>query len=503
VSDLLHYFPYRHSELFYTISDLKKFDFNNSDNGAPVVQLQGKIHSVQSLYERTVAIFQDDTGSIPLTWFNLRDDNWLYDINPSVTHVLFGEVTIFNGKPQIVSPFFREITNYKLHGIKSRFQSYYHSTSKLYRQFSQKNFHYEFGRMVAVACYEALSGAQESLPEYEIEKNNLIGLHKALGNIHFPQSEELLKQSVCRIKFEEIFYNQINILRQRVNRQEKKEGFVFEKSDNFVKTFYKKFLPFSLTNAQIKVLREVRNDLISGKQMNRLLQGDVGSGKTVVALISSLIAIDNGYQACIMAPTEVLARQHLASISKLTQDLGINVRLLIGATKKKEREEIHRYLTEGTLHILIGTHALIEDTVRFQNLGLAVIDEQHRFGVAQRAKLYAKNIQPPHVLAMSATPIPRTLAMTVYGDLDVSVIDELPPGRKPVTTKHFFDNKRLETNKIIVDEIIKGHQVYVVYPLIQESEKLDLKNLEDGYNTMCQTFPDYTISYLYGKMKSA
>jgi ATP-dependent DNA helicase RecG len=355
---------------------------------------------------------------------------------------------------------------------------------------------------MAAACREALPSCEESLPEYVILENNLLSLKKTYGNIHFPQTAELLLQAVRRIKFEEIFYNQINILRQRVNRREKNIGFIFENGDNFVKKFYKNYLPFTLTNAQIRVLREIRSDFVSGKQMNRLLQGDVGSGKTIVALISTLMAIDNNYQACIMAPTEILARQHFMSISKLTQNLEINVKLLIGTTKKKERHEIHNSLRNGTLNILIGTHALIEDTVVFQNLGFAVIDEQHRFGVAQRAKLYAKNIQPPHVLAMSATPIPRTLAMTLYGDLDVSVIDELPPNRKPIETRHFFDNNRLEVNKIIVSEIEKGHQIYVVYPLIQESEKLDLKNLENGYNLMCETFPQYKTAYLHGKMKS-
>ena len=502
VGDLLQYFPFRHAELFYTIESVRGFDFGNIDTKMPLVQLQGKIHSVQSQYERTTAIFQDHTGSIQLVWFNLNNNGWLYQINPNSTQVLFGEVSIFNSSLQIVSPFFREISKYKLHTIKSKFQAIYRSNSQIYKQFIQKNFQYEFSRIMAEACYGALPSMTETLPEYIIEGNNLLGLRKTLGNIHFPQNEMLLKQAIHRIKFEEIFYNQINILRHRANRKEKNNGFIFAKNDNFLKIFYPKFLPFKLTNAQIRVLQEIRSDFVSGKQMNRLLQGDVGSGKTIVALISALMAIDNNFQTCIMAPTEVLARQHFHSISKLTQNLGINVKLLIGATKKKERTKIHNSLQDGTLHILIGTHALIEDVVIFQNIGFAVIDEQHRFGVAQRAKLYAKNIQPPHILAMSATPIPRTLAMTLYGDLDISIIDELPPNRKPIETRHFYDNKRLELNKIIVSEIEKGHQVYVVYPLIQESEKLDLKNLVEGYNAMCETFPNYKISYLHGKMKS-
>jgi len=502
VGGLLQYFPFRHAELFYTIDSVRGFDFGNIDGKTPLVQLQGKIHSVQVQYERTTAIFQDHTGSVQLVWFNVRDNSWLRQINPNATLALFGEIGVFNQKLQIVSPFFREISKYKLHSIKSKFQAIYHSTSKLNQQFSAKNFQYEFSRIVAEASYAVLPNMAESLPDYVIEENGLLSLRKTLGNIHFPQSEMLLKQAINRIKFEEIFYNQINILRHRANRKEKNNGFIFAKSDNFLKTFYQKYLPFTLTNAQIRVLQEIRSDFVSGKQMNRLLQGDVGSGKTIVALISALMAIDNNFQTCIMAPTEVLARQHFNSISKLTQNLGINVKLLIGATKKKERTEIHNSLIDGTLHILIGTHALIEDVVMFQNIGFAVIDEQHRFGVAQRAKLYAKNIQPPHILAMSATPIPRTLAMTLYGDLDISIIDELPPNRKPIETRHFYDNKRLELNKIIVQEIEKGHQIYVVFPLIQESEKLDLKNLVEGYNAMCEIFPNYKISYLHGKMKS-
>jgi ATP-dependent DNA helicase RecG len=501
--DLLRYFPFRHSELFYNIADLKNFNFNNENEEKPVVILQGNIFSVQQQYERTTAIFQDKTGSISLVWFNMQNSGWLHEISHNTQYILFGEVSVFNGRMQIVSPFFRTFSSYKLSRIKSKFQSFYHSNSKINKQFSAKNFHYEFSRIVAEACYSTLPACEETLPQYILSENNLLSLRKTLGNIHFPQSAELLKNAVFRIKFEEIFYNQMNILRQKANRKAKNNGFVFDKDNGFVKKFYKNCLPFTLTGAQIRVLREIRGDLVSGKQMNRLLQGDVGSGKTIVALISALMAIDSGYQACIMAPTEVLARQHLSSIEKLTKNLGINVKLLIGATKVKERREIHAALKEGTLHILIGTHALIEDTVEFQNLGLAVIDEQHRFGVAQRAKLYEKNYQPPHILAMSATPIPRTLAMTLYGDLEISVIDELPPNRKPIYTKHFFDNNRAQLNKLIIHEIDNGHQVYVVYPLIEESEKLDLKNLENGYNIMCEVFPQYKISFLHGKMKSA
>ena len=325
----------------------------------------------------------------------------------------------------------------------------------------------------------------------------------AMRQAHFPQNFDLLRRAQARLKFEELFYIQLSIMRQSKLREMKYQGFVFDKVGEYFNRFYREYLPFELTDAQKRVIREIRTDMNTGKQMNRLLQGDVGSGKTMVALMTSLIALDNGYQACIMAPTEILATQHYQSISEQVKPLGINVRLLTGSTRKKEREEIDEGLRDGTLQIVIGTHALIEDSVQFKNLGYVVIDEQHRFGVAQRAKLWTKNIRPPHVLVMTATPIPRTLAMTIYGDLEVSVIDQLPPGRKPIATYHYFDNKRAALNGFLHREIEKGRQVYVVYPLIQESEKLDMKDLEQGYQSMVEAFPKYNIVMVHGKMKPA
>jgi ATP-dependent DNA helicase RecG len=339
------------------------------------------------------------------------------------------------------------------------------------------------------------------LPDEIVKNFGMMSRSEAMRQAHFPQNMDLLRRAQARLKFEELFYIQLSILRQSKLRDMKYQGFVFDKVGEYFNRFYREFLPFELTEAQKRVIREIRIDMNSGKQMNRLLQGDVGSGKTMVALMTSLIALDNGYQACIMAPTEILATQHYQSISEQVKGLGVSVRLLTGSTRKKEREEIDAGLRDGTLQIVIGTHALIEDSVQFKNLGYVVIDEQHRFGVAQRAKLWTKNIRPPHVLVMTATPIPRTLAMTIYGDLEVSVIDQLPPGRKPIATYHYFDNKRAALNGFLAREIEKGRQVYVVYPLIQESEKLDMKDLEQGYQSMVEAFPKYDIVMVHGKMK--
>jgi ATP-dependent DNA helicase RecG len=498
--DLLYYLPFRYSPVFYSIKDLKNYNAFNADE-LPVVQLKGKIHSLEDLGNRITGIFQDATGTIALVWFNYRYQMHFY---PNQNYFLCGEVSIFNGNLQISNPVIRTINqHFTEKRINPKQQSIYHSTSKLTKQFDNKNFQYNFAKFIEEISYKILPCISETLPDYIIENQQLLSLRKTLGNVHFPQSSELLQSALYRIKFEELFYIQLNILKQKFNRKDKKNGFIFDNQDDILKTFYQDFLPFTLTKAQIRVIKEIRKDLHRGEQMNRLLQGDVGSGKTIVALITALMAIDNGYQACIMAPTEILARQHFNSIEKLTQSLGINVKLLVGATRKKEREQIHNSLIDGSLHIIIGTHALIEDKVQFQNLGLAVIDEQHRFGVAQRAKLYAKNIQPPHILAMSATPIPRTLAMTFYGDLDVSVIDELPPGRKPIKTFLYFDNKRADLNRFIYNEVEQGRQIYVVFPLIEESEKMDLKNLEDGYLLMKETFPQIPVAMLHGKMLPA
>ena len=343
----------------------------------------------------------------------------------------------------------------------------------------------------------------ETLPATLIQHYRLCARSTALQQIHFPQNNDLLNKARYRLKFEELFYVQLSILRQTKYREQRYRGFVFGRVGALFNDFYTHCLPFSLTNAQKRVLREIRTDMNSGRQMNRLLQGDVGSGKTIVALMSALIALDNHFQACVMAPTEILANQHFETINALLQPLGVHVALLTGSTKKTARQQLHEQLRNGTLQLLIGTHALLEDEVEFHNLGLVVIDEQHRFGVAQRAKLWTKNVQPPHILVMTATPIPRTLAMTLYGDLDVSVLDELPPGRKPIQTFHYFDNKREALNGFLLKQIEKGRQIYIVYPLIQESEKMDLKNLEDGFLYIKERFPSYKVSMVHGKMKAS
>src|SRR5665647_896077 len=345
------------------------------------------------------------------------------------------------------------------------------------------------------------SGIPETLPAYILQKFALLNLTESLINIHFPKNANLLNKARQRLKFEELFYIQLSILRFKNWREQQSTGFVFGKIGLFFNTFFNEYLPFELTGAQKRVLREIRIDVASGRQMNRLLQGDVGSGKTLVALMTMLMAIDNGFQACIMAPTEILATQHFASLKEFLGDLGVSVALLTGSTSKKNRVVSHESLRNGELNILIGTHALIEDTVQFSNLGLVVIDEQHRFGVEQRSKLWKKNVTTPHILVMTATPIPRTLAMTLYGDLSISVIDELPPGRKPIQTYHYYENKRQGLNQFISKHVEAGRQIYIVYPLIQESEKIDLQDLESGYEYMRETFPNYKVSMIHGKLK--
>ena len=356
-------------------------------------------------------------------------------------------------------------------------------------------------RKIIKTALGIVGDVKETLPDWLIKKYALYPRSKTLEQIHFPQNTDSLNKARHRLKFEELFYIQLSILRQSKYREQRYRGFVFGKVGDIFNNFYEKCLPFSLTAAQKRVLKEIRSDMNSGRQMNRLLQGDVGSGKTIVALMSALIALDNNFQACMMAPTEILAIQHFQTFEQLVRPLGIKIALLTGSTKKSERALFHKQLRDGTLQLLIGTHALLEDNVEFQNLGFVVIDEQHRFGVAQRAKLWTKNVQPPHILVMTATPIPRTLAMTLYGDLDVSVLNELPPGRKPIQTFHYFDNKRNALNGFLLNQIKKGHQIYVVYPLIQESEKMDLKNLEDGFLYIKEHFPSYKVSMVHGKMK--
>lgn len=496
VEDLLMHFPYRYIDVrtFYPISSL-------SDN-MPYVQIKGQIVSFETKGKgrgkRLVAEFTDGKGFMELVWFS-NEKYVTQTYKPDEEYIVFGKPKRYGAIFSMAHP---EIEVFKGNNPRADigFKTMYNTTETM------KN-HYLNSSVVRELIANLLTTVQlnipETLPQYLIDKYKLLSRAEAIYNIHLPHNQTLLDAAIRRLKFEELFYIQMSILRQSVERQEKSEGFVMKHIGKHFNDFYKHHLPFSLTNAQKRVVKEIYTDLKSGKQMNRLLQGDVGSGKTIVALLSCLMAVDNGFQACIMAPTEILATQHYNGISKLTQNLGININLLIGSTKKKERIQIHDQLENGQLNILIGTHALIEDNVQFHNLGIVMIDEQHRFGVAQRAKLWTKNIQPPHILVMTATPIPRTLAMTLYGNLDISVIDELPPGRKPIQTYHYYDNKRKELYKFIRRQIEQQSQIYVVYPLIQDSEKLDLKSLEDGYNTMCEVFPDLTIDFLHGKMTPA
>ena len=415
-------------------------------------------------------------------------------------YVIFGRTNWYNGKFTMPHPELELLSDHES-GLKVAMQPVYPSTEKLSNKGVTNRV---INKLMQQLFLETKGVFQESLSPDLIDELKLLSKTDALYNIHFPQSQELLAKAQFRLKFEELFYVQIQLITKKLLRQTKIKGFVFEKVGALFNEFYEDHLPFELTKAQKKVIKEIRSDLGSKAQMNRLLQGDVGSGKTIVALMSMLIALDNGYQACLMAPTEILANQHYSGLKELIASMGVNIALLTGSVKKKDRRTIHEELENGALHILIGTHAVLEDKVKFANLGLAIIDEQHRFGVAQRSKLWHKNQIPPHILVMTATPIPRTLAMSLYGDLDISVIDELPPGRKPVKTVHRFDGNRLRVFGFIKDEIKKGRQIYVVYPLINESEALDYKDLMDGYESMVRDFPlpDYQISIVHGKMKS-
>jgi len=495
--DLLRYFPYKHIDRtrFYKIRDV------NPD--LPYVQVLARLTHKEILGEkhtkRLVAQVQDDTGIMELVWF--QGVRWIEKyLQPGKVYILFGKPGSFNGKPQMAHP---ETELYSPAAMKQKgnmtLQPAYSSTEKL-KQFGLDSKGIQ--KITEPLLDQHAKDIHENLPLYVLNQFKLIGRADAYRNMHFPEDASLLNEAVRRLKFEELFLIQLKLLKNKLLRIQKFKGHIFEMVGDYFNEFYHHKLPFELTNSQKKVLREIRQDTQRGVQMNRLLQGDVGSGKTVVALMSMLIAIDNGFQTCIMAPTEILANQHYQTIKSLVGDGFVEVGLLTGSTKKKERNVLHDRLESGELKILIGTHALIEDKVQFQNLGFVVIDEQHRFGVEQRAKLWRKNNIPPHVLVMTATPIPRTLAMTLYGDLDVSVIDELPAGRKPIQTLHFYENQRLRMFGFMKQEIAKGRQIYVVYPLIQESEKLDLKNLEDGIETMRHEFPmpEYQISIVHGKM---
>ena len=498
--DLLRHFPYKYIDRtrFYKIREIEP--------ELPHVQVIVRLTSREILGERhtkrLVFQAQDDTGVMELVWF--QGIKWIEkNLVPGKAYIIFGKPGFFNGKAQMAHP---EIELYAPEILQRKgnltLQPAYNSTEKL-KQFTLDSKGIQ--KLVALLLEQFAKDIHENLPLYIINRFKLISRAEAYRNIHFPEDAATLNEARHRLKFEELFLLQLKLLKTKLHRTQKFKGNIFGTVGNYFNEFYHHKLPFELTNSQKRVLKEIRQDTQRGVQMNRLLQGDVGSGKTVVALMSMLIAIDNGFQTCIMAPTEILANQHYQTIKNLVGDDFVEVALLTGSTKKKARNVLHERLESGDLKILIGTHALIEDKVQYKNLGLVVIDEQHRFGVEQRARLWRKNNIPPHILVMTATPIPRTLAMTLYGDLDISVIDELPAGRKPIQTMHLYENQRLRMFGFMKQEIAKGRQIYVVYPLIQESEKLDLKNLQDGTDTMSREFPlpDYRISIVHGKLKAA
>ena len=495
--DLMTHYPFRY------VDKTKFYNINEVNEDGASYQLKGFIESMETVGDkrskRLVVKFRDRTGVIELVWF--QGHKWMSEkLKLQTEYIVYGKATQFNYKFNISHPDI-EIVSEEIIKQQSAFQAVYHSTEKLKNKSLDSDGIRKAQRVLNQQLNEHI--IPETLTPSIISDFNLISKYHALKQIHFPDSKELLEKATYRLKFEELFYNQLKLLRSNTLRHEAIRGFVFNKVGDVFNSFYKNHLPFELTNAQKRVVKEIRVDMGSGKQMSRLVQGDVGSGKTLVALLSMLLAIDNGFQACLMAPTEILAKQHFETISELVKPLHLHVALLTGSSKTKERRVLHQSLETGEIHILIGTHALIEDTVVFKNLGLVVIDEQHRFGVAQRGKMHKKNVQPPHVLIMTATPIPRTLAMTLYGDLDTSIIDELPPGRKPITTMHFMESQRLRLIGFMKEQIALGRQVYVVYPLIQESEKLDFQNLQHGYDCLVDDFkpPQYQISIVHGKLK--
>jgi ATP-dependent DNA helicase RecG len=497
--DLLNFYPNRY------IDRTRYYKINELNNNVAELQISGRIINIKTVEfgkakKRLVASFVDETGQLELTWF--QGHKWIRDtLKLNTPYVIFGKVTNFNGQYSMAHPEM-ELLNEHEKSLRSAMQPVYPSTETLTNRGISNRV---INKMMQQVFVETQTNFTETLPLYLIEQLKLIPKNAALFNIHFPKSPDLLAKAQFRLKFEELFFIQLQLITKNLVRKHKIKGHPFTVVGQYFNDFYQNHLPFELTNAQKKVLKEIRNDMGTNAQMNRLLQGDVGSGKTIVALMAMLIAMDNGFQSCLMAPTEILANQHYLGLTELAKDLNINIKILTGSTKTAERKAIHEALENGTLHILIGTHALLEDKVQFQNLGLAIIDEQHRFGVEQRSKLWQKNSIPPHILVMTATPIPRTLAMSLYGDLDISVIDELPPGRKPIQTVHRYDSNRLKVWKFIKDEIAKGRQIYIVYPLIQESETMDYKDLMDGYESISRDFPlpDYSISIVHGKMKPA
>ena len=493
--DLLYYIPYKYMDRsrFYRVSDI---------NGSmPYIQLKGRILSFETLGEgsakRLIGKFSDGTGTIDLVWF--KQIHWVTNkLKPDVDYIVFGKPTLFGNSFNMVHPDVDPIE--QAAQVAQGLTPYYNTTERM-KKIGLNS------RALQNLIFNLLSNLQWQVPEILspdlLQRTKLISLSDALRQIHFPESIEMMRKAQQRLKFDELFFIQLNLLQRADRRKRKQQGLLFARVGDYFNTFYKTYLPFELTNAQKRVIREIRADMGSGRQMNRLLQGDVGSGKTLVALLCMLLALDNQCQACIMAPTEILAAQHYATIQVFLRDMPVKVALLTGSTKKKERNQLLPAIAQGEIQIVIGTHALIEEQVVFASLGLAVIDEQHRFGVEQRSRLWSKNVIPPHVLVMTATPIPRTLAMTLYGDLDVSVIDELPPGRKPVRTIHRYDTKKAELYAFLRSEIQKGRQVYVVYPLIEGNEKFDYKDLEAGYETFQQVFPEYQVCMVHGRMKPA
>ena len=491
--DLLEYYPYKY------VDRSKVYKIHELTGEMPFVQVVGHILSFETFpmgprKERVVAHFTDGTAIADLTWFNGgKYAKQTYRIGTE--YLVFGKPTVFNNRINFTHPDLDDAAKLDLSTM--GLQPYYNTSEKM----KKSGLNSRAIERLTKTLVEKLPPLPETLPEFLIAERHLMGRDEALRTVHYPQNTKDLERARVRLKFEELFYIQLNILRYASDQRRKYRGYVFSQVGEVFNSFYHNNLPFPLTEAQKRVIREIRVDVGSGRQMNRLLQGDVGSGKTLVALMSMLIAIDNGYQACIMAPTEILAEQHLATIMEFLKGMDLRVALLTGIVKGKRREEVLEGLLDGTIHILVGTHAVIEDTVQFARLGFVVVDEQHRFGVAQRAKLWSKSTNPPHVLVMTAPPIPRTLAMTLYGDLDVSIIDQLPPGRKPVRTTHVFDTRMTSLYDGIRQQIREGRQVYIVFPLIEESEKSDLKNLEDGFEVLKQAFPEFRLSKVHGKMK--
>ena len=493
--DLLEYYPYKY------VDRSKIFHISELTSDMPFVQLKGKILSYEEVdigkrNKMLVAHFSDGYGVVDLVWF--RSAQYIIkNYKVGTEYIVFGKPSAYNGRFQFAHPDIDDAS--KLQISEMGMQPFYGLTENMKKRgYTSRSIERITRNLVSI-----LPPLPETLPDFIINRLHLVSRDAALRMIHYPHSHQEMQKAQVRLKFEELFYVQLNILRYASDQRRKYRGYIFNRIGDIFNGFYAHHLPFELTGAQKRVMHEIRADMCSGRQMNRLLQGDVGSGKTLVALMTMLIALDNGYQACLMAPTEILAEQHLQTIRDFLQGMDIRVELLTGIVKGKKRKEILDGLATGDIQILIGTHAVIEDPVAFHRLGVAVIDEQHRFGVAQRAKLWAKSENPPHVLVMTATPIPRTLAMTIYGDLDVSVIDELPPGRKPIQTLHKFDNQLTSLYQSIRRQINLGRQVYIVFPLIKENEKIDLKNLEEGYETLKQAFPEFRLSKIHGRMKSA